>query len=46
MLGVDQDLAWRKAGEETVIEIPEAINARRPCAYAWAFRIEPERAAP
>jgi alpha-L-fucosidase len=46
MLGVDQDIAWQRKGDATVIEIPESVNANPPGQHAWTIRIEPDRAAP
>jgi alpha-L-fucosidase len=45
LLGLNQPLAWTKAGDGVSIELPEALEdpARRPCATAWAFRIQTAR---
>jgi alpha-L-fucosidase len=43
MLGTAQKLAWRTDSERgVVIDIPAALQneSRRPCQFAWAFRIE------
>lgn len=45
MLGVERPLAWARAGEGVSIRLPKALQdpARRPCATAWVFRIQPAR---
>ncbi len=42
MLGVERPLRWKiNANREMVIDIPSSLQdeERRPCRYAWAFRI-------
>jgi alpha-L-fucosidase len=39
MLGVPVKLGWHRSGGAVVIEIPEALDQKRPCEYAWVFRI-------
>jgi len=42
LLGSDQDLTWHyTAADGLVVELPESVAARRPCAQAYAFRLEP-----
>jgi alpha-L-fucosidase len=39
LLGNKGKLAWHRDGDAVVIEIPEPVQRRLPCEYAWAFRI-------
>ena len=39
MLGVAGKLAWHRSGDAVTIEIPAAIEQKRPCEFAWVFRI-------
>jgi len=42
MLGADKPLTWRQADKGLVIDFPSALQdeAKRPCRFAWAFKIE------
>jgi alpha-L-fucosidase len=40
MLGVSEPLRWTVDGDELVVEIPEAVDAKRPCAHVWGFKLE------
>jgi alpha-L-fucosidase len=43
MLGVDQDLKWTQNQEQgLIIRIPAALAEKKPCAQAYAFKIEAE----
>ncbi len=44
MLGVDQPLDWRQDGDSLRVSIPAAIAEHKPCAQAYVFKIEAERA--
>jgi alpha-L-fucosidase len=41
MLGTDAALAWRQSGNGLEIDLPAGLAepARRPCRFAWGFRI-------
>jgi len=39
MLGSDGDLKWEKVGTGFTIEIPESLQKKPPCEYAWTFKI-------
>jgi alpha-L-fucosidase len=39
MLGIPGKLAWHRSGDAVVIEIPDALEQKRPCEYAWVLRI-------
>jgi hypothetical protein len=38
-LGVLRKFGRHRSGDAMVIEIPEARQQKRPCEYAWVFRI-------
>jgi alpha-L-fucosidase len=40
MLGVKGDLKWRQDKNGLVIQIPSSIAKNKPCAQAYAFKIE------
>jgi hypothetical protein len=40
MLGVREPLRWKMEGDDLAVEIPEAIDANRPCAHVWGFKLE------
>ena len=40
MLGSDQELPWEQAGDALTVQIPAALAGRRPCAQAYAFKVE------
>lgn len=42
MLGYDEPLDWTKAGDGIKVSIPEVLGdeGRRPCSYAWGFKIK------
>lgn len=39
MLGTDDELKWEKVGNGFMIEIPESLQQKPPCEYAWTFKI-------
>jgi hypothetical protein len=43
MLGVPAPLPWRQDADALVITIPADIERSKPCAQAYAFKIEVER---
>ena len=40
MLGVKDPLHWTQNGSELVIDVPESVDAKRPCDYVWGFKLE------
>jgi alpha-L-fucosidase len=40
MLGVKEPLQWSLNNDELTIDIPESVAAKRPCAYAWGFKLQ------
>jgi len=40
MLGVKEPLHWSQNGKYLVVDIPEAIDVKRPCDYVWGFKLE------
>ena len=40
LLGSNEQLSWEKKGTGILIEIPEKIQNKPPCKYAWSFKIE------
>jgi alpha-L-fucosidase len=42
LLGYDAPLTWRRDGEETVVELPAALQEarQRPSEHAWVFKME------
>ncbi len=40
MLGVSKELAWTQEGNKLVVTIPPEVQKKRPCDYAWVFKIE------
>jgi alpha-L-fucosidase len=39
LLGMYEELRWRKEGKGVAIEIPEGIRQQPPNKYAWAIRV-------
>ena len=40
MLGAEEDLEWKIDTDVFVINIPPDISIKKPCEYAWIFKIE------
>ncbi|MEA1897667.1 MAG: alpha-L-fucosidase, partial [Bacteroidota bacterium] len=40
LLGSDVTLSWKNNGEGIIIEIPEKIQNKPPCQYAWCIKID------
>jgi len=40
MLGVNGELKWEKVGKGFLVHIPESIQNKPPCRYAWVIKIE------
>jgi len=39
MLGSDLTLPWVSIGKNILIEIPESLQKKPPCKFAWSFKI-------
>jgi alpha-L-fucosidase len=39
MLGVPQELSWRREHDQLVMEIPPTLEQHKPCAFAYVFKI-------
>ena len=39
MLGTKEKLAWERVGSGVMVNIPEALRTKPPCASAWVIRI-------
>lgn len=40
LLGTNQELSWEKVGNGFVVNIPEKIQKKPPCEYAWVVKID------
>ena len=44
MLGVEEPLSWKMTEKGLEIQIPENVEANKPCEHAWVFKVELESA--